>query len=366
MQSGFAPPRLALLLALAASAACGDDPAQGQGGGGGQGGAYEPPDATKSKQEPPTFTVGGFSVALPPTILAPGDETHPCFIAPLELVGPSKVVGGGQMTTTKGMHHGNITARPKTGEGFRSCPPDESQISGEADDVLAGGTVLFGSTTQYEGTEWRVFPDGMGFPIGDDWEIVFRMHYLNTTPEPLELAPAYEWYTIDEARVTHLLGPFIWVYSGFEIAPHSALTVEASCAAPQSMHIVSVMPHMHKLGRRCYAGLSNGAPGDTSGALFLDTPGYNPDGLIAMYDPPVDVSQAGGFRYGCTWQNTFDKPIVEGVGDNEMCMLFGYAYPYENALSAYASGGGACITLRPPPPGGGVGQPGAGGAGGAN
>jgi hypothetical protein len=110
--------------------------------------------------------VGGFVAEMPPSTLAPGDETYPCMIIPLELEGPSRIVGGGSVTVGNGMHHGNITARPKTGEGVRPCPAEEGLLGGEAGDILKGGAVLFGSTTQFEGTEWRTFPDGMGFPIG--------------------------------------------------------------------------------------------------------------------------------------------------------------------------------------------------------
>lgn len=300
----------------------------------------------KSRQGPPNAVVGGFSVTVPVTRLEAGEEAFPCFIAPLELEGPSRVVGGANVVVGPGMHHGNITARPKTGEGFRPCPDEGDTISGEATDVLNGGAVLFGSTTQLVGTEWRTFPDGMGFPIDEDWEIVFRLHYLNASPSPVDVAPKYEWLTIDESTVTTLLGPFIWRIGEFKIPPHANLEVEASCYTPQPMNIVSAMPHMHKLGTRFAASFMGGA---LDGQLFLDSPGFNPDGLIYAYEPALAVQDVDGFRFSCTWENTFDKDIVEGVGDNEMCMLFGYAYPYEQAYSAIANDL-SCLLIPPPLP----------------
>ncbi|MFO0611763.1 MAG: hypothetical protein U0414_04185 [Polyangiaceae bacterium] len=313
----------------------------------------EIPDAKKGKQGPPAFQVGGFKVDVPEQTLQPGEETYPCFIAPLDRTGASRVVGGGSLTVTAGMHHGNIVARPKTGEGFRPCPPDEGAIAGEAIDVLNGGSVLFGSSTQVVGTEWRTFPDGMGFPIGDDFEIVLRLHYLNATPEVVKLAPKYEWFTIDESKVTHLLGPFIWQFSGFHIPPHANLTVTGECAILAPENIVSLMPHMHKLATGFQATFRGGV---LDGDSFLDSPGFNPDGVIASYEPAIDLAQGAttvepgmGFDFSCSWENTFDKEIVEGVGDNEMCMAFGYAWPYESAYSAVAQDG-SCIVLAPPYP----------------
>lgn len=335
---------------LGALVGCGDDGAGGAGGAGGgetsAGGGTVGPGATP--QGPPPHVVGGFAVQLPDFVVGPGAEIEPCWIAPLELEGPSRVVGGASLTVTGGMHHGNVTARPRTGDGFRPCPEGEGILGGEAGDVVAGGAVLFGSTTQFEGTEWRTFPEGMGYPIGDDWEIVFRMHYLNTQPTPVTLAPRYEWHTIDEAKVTQLLAPFIWMYSDFAIPPRSEHTVGADCVFDQAPQFVSLMPHMHKLGTRFTASVIGG-PDD--GVTFLDSPGYNPDGVIVGFDPPLDLTEALGFRFECTWTNTFDRTIHEGVGDDEMCMLFGYGFPYAAAMTAYAVGESCAMVVAPPPAG---------------
>jgi hypothetical protein len=328
-----------------------DSGASSDGSGGGGGGATVPVGA-KPEQGPPAFVVGSFSVELPAITLAPGEEAFPCFIAPLVIDGPSRVVGGGSVTVGKGMHHGNITSRPKTGEGFRECPKEGSLLDGEAGDILAGGSVLFGSTTQVEGTEWRRFPDGMGFPVGEGSEVVLRMHYLNPTAESLTVQPKYEWLTIDETKVTELLGPLVWRYAAFEIPPHGELTVTADCLLPTDaapMHIVDMMPHMHKLGTNFTASYAGGS---LDGKPFLESTGYNPDGLIRTFQPSVDIAPGEGFHFSCTWENTFDKPIVEGVGDDEMCMMFGYAYPYESAFTAMDSPNGACVLVSPPRPAG--------------
>jgi len=300
----------------------------------------------KPLAEPPTNTVGGFSIQIPDEVLAPGEERSVCYIFPLELTGPSQIVGGGVLDVGPGMHHGNITTRPKTGEGVRLCPPDEpGALAGEAADILDGGAVLFGSSTQIVGKEWQSFPPGMGFPIRAGHEIVARMHYLNTSQTALLIAPRYEWFTIDESKVEHLLGPFIWVYKGFQIPPKSALTVTGSCQIPGPMHIVNALPHMHALGRGFTMEFMGG---ELDGQRFLDSPGYSADGVLAQYRPAIDLSQGEGARFSCTWQNTFDKPIVEGIGDNEMCMLFGYGYPYESTYSAYAVGPDNCLPLALP------------------
>lgn len=327
-------------LAVAALFMAGCDP-----GGGEVAGAFTEP--ARPLKEPPAHTVGGFAIDLPPVLLAPGQEMSPCYIFPLELEGPSHLVGGGSMHAVPGMHHGNITTRPKTGEGIRPCPEDEGGLGGEAGDVVKGGTVLFGSSTQIEVDEWQTFPEGMAFRIKDDFEIVARMHYLNASSKAVAVGPSYRWYTIDEASLKQELGPFIWVLTGFEIPPKSQLEYGTTCPVPEPMHVVNMMPHMHKLGVNMSAWFHGGA---LDGQNFLSSPGYDPErGVVVQYDPAIDLSQGTGFGFSCTWNNTYDKTIVEGQGDNEMCMMFGYAWPPEAAYSAKASSQ-ACIYVAPPPP----------------
>ncbi|MCS6912845.1 MAG: hypothetical protein RMK29_11760 [Myxococcales bacterium] len=313
---------------------------------------------------PPEGTVGGFGIDLPPFVLQPGEERLPCYVFPLDIQGPSRVVAAGSLTTGPGLHHGNITTRRKTGEGFRLCEPRPGDHVGF--DILEGGAVLFASSTQVVGVEWQSFPAGMGFRVRDGFEIVARMHYVNATPAALTIAPRYRWYTIAEDALRQEVGPFAWSYSRFRIPPRSLHTVTAECRFDRAMYIVHALPHMHALGRRFVASFLGG-PRD--GRPFLDVDyGLRGESDMLLYDPAVDVTQGGagdGVRFSCTWHNTFDKEITEGVGDNEMCILFGYAYPPQHAYSVLATDVGGCVAVLPPTPRGEMNKPGRAAAQGA-
>ncbi len=286
-------------------------------------------------KEKPASTVGGFSIEVPTTTVQPGTEAFPCMIFPIDLQGPSHVVGGASLTVTKGMHHGNITTRPKTGEGIRKCPDGNDPTNNEGFDVINGGQVLFASSTQIVGTEWQSLPPGMGYTVKDGYEIVARMHYLNPTSAPLDVSAKYEWFTIDPATLTQPVAPFFWSYKNFQIPPLQTYTVTANCRVPKPMKLVNVLPHMHALGTELDASFLGGA---NDGTAFLKSPGYDPNnGVIRQYDPAIDLSQGDGVSFSCTWNNHFDKVIVEGTGDNEMCMVFGYAYPPDSSYTLFAT-----------------------------
>jgi hypothetical protein len=317
----------ALALIVVAAVACGGS--KSSGGSNGPGFSLGTPPLAQE----PANVVGGFSVQLPAITLQPGEEKFPCFVFSMQITGPSHIVGGGSLTTSLGMHHGNVTSRPRkandpTTDGG-ACPTDPNDIPGvgaEAFDILAGGSVLFASSTQITGTEWRTFPQGMGFRVKDQgFAIVAHMHYLNPSSQPVTVAPKYQWYTIDEGSVATVLSPFFWRLQNFSVPPHTQQTYTVECDLPAGMHIVNVLPHMHRLGTNFQVGFVGG-PFD--GQAFLDSPGYSPDkGVELQYDPAIDLSQSNGVTMSCTWNNLSDQVVTEGTGNNEMCMLFGYSYP---------------------------------------
>jgi hypothetical protein len=242
------------------------------------------------------------------------------------------------------MHHGNISTRARTGDVLRECPNKDDGLP--ALNAVKGGAILFGSSTQVIGSEWQTFPAGMGFRVPEGQEMAAQLHYINPTSERITVAPRYEWFAIDEASVTQPLGPFAWRAAGFEIPPGSEYTFASGCRFPVPMNIVHVLPHMHRLGVAFTASYLGG-PRD--GDLFLSGKGYDPDnGVMVAYDPAVRLGQGDGASFTCTWRNSLSKTIIEGLGDNEMCILFGYAYPPENAYTAVATGPDACAVLAPP------------------
>src|SRR5207244_13286131 len=77
---------------------------------GGCGETPGPPSFARPEQparHPPDHTVGGFTAAIPPRTLVPGEEAFPCWIFPIDLQGTSRLVGGASLTVGPGMHHGN-------------------------------------------------------------------------------------------------------------------------------------------------------------------------------------------------------------------------------------------------------------------
>lgn len=304
------------------------------------------PAGSSPAERPPAHTVGGFTIELPAMVVPPGKERFPCYVMPIEITGSSRLVGGALLRNPRGVHHGNVTSRPIGTGSLPGQPPCDSKGVGEAVDVEAGGSVLFGSSTQVDHDEWEHFPDGMAYRLPEGNEAVFRMHYLNATPDPITVQPRYEWFTIDEASLKQELAPFAWKYDEFIIPAKSDFSVRSECDFKAAMHVVSVLPHMHRMGRAFTAGFVGGP---LDGKPWLESRGYDPErGVMQVFDPSLDLSQGQGtgygVRWGCDWHNDLDVDVHEGVGNNEMCVLFGYAWP-PGASYTVLSGDGWCQIL---------------------
>jgi hypothetical protein len=300
----------------------------------------------KPLQEPPPNAVGGFAIdlgdpSIQGTMLQPGQELFPCLVFPMGIHGSSNLVGGGVMTPSPGVHHGNITTGPSDGKpGIHPCPGQSWTVDNstqQALDVLNGGAVLFGSTTQIQVPEWESFPCGMAYAVKPGFQIVANMHYLNPASTAVQPKPRYQWYTIDPKALKQQLYPFAWKLTTFSLPPRTQQTVTGSCALPSAMHVVNVLPHMHHLGTGLdlsYLG------GPLDGQPFLSSPGYDPSGTLQVqYTPSIDLGQGRGFTMSCSWNNTTDQTIVQGTGINEMCIVFGYAWPQPATYTALFSAG---------------------------
>ena len=65
-----------------------------------------------------------------------------------------------------------------------------------------------------------------------------------------------------------------------------------------------------------------------------------------MFYPPRSLAPPTKMRFGCTYHNTKDTQLVYGLGEQEMCILFGYLFPREEQFAAVKlEADSDCITI---------------------
>jgi hypothetical protein len=118
----------------------------------------------------------------------------------------------------------------------------------------------------------------------------------------------------------------------FRVPPHATQTVGATCSTFGGS-VVSLMPHTHQYAEAFDVDVL----GPTGSAeRVYEGGGFDLESDIRVYAPSIELTVDDSIRYGCAFRNTTDHDLVFGLGDNEMCTLFGYIYPPEKQFVAYS------------------------------
>lgn len=284
-----------------------------------------------SLPEPPKR---GFRLVAPPLTVAPGEEVLTCVAWPFPGQLSSSLIYGARLYTTPGLHHSNVVTRtidPDLGpQPYPDCHPGAYDPFGNIPEVIPD--VLFANSTQVVGHEDLTFPPGVGFRVDPSREIVTSIHFLNTGTSPMRIEVAYDFFTMPEEKLISEAAPFVMQVNDFLIPPHTKKTIELDCTVFGG-YVTSLMPHTHKLLERFYVE-ENWVSGKRE--MIYEKGSFDFESDIRMFNPPRNLSDVASIRFGCDFNNTLDKDVVYGVGDNEMCILFGYIYPAEKQFIGYA------------------------------
>jgi hypothetical protein len=302
--------------------------------------AYGDP-LTELKLPPPPKS--GFRIIAPPRIMLPGEEADFCLSWPFPTI-TNHVIYAGRLYTTPGLHHSNVITKavdPKLGPNpYPSCHPGASDPFSQVPGVIPD--VLFANSTQVTGEETLAFPPGLGFRVDPAREITTNIHFLNTSAEPLRVEVAYDFFTMSDADLTTLVAPFFMQVNDFLIPPHTQGTVGTACDV-YGGKVVSLMPHTHNLSQRFTVDLLK----EGGEERVLENGPFDAKSHIAIYDPPIDLTAVQQMRFECLFNNTTDHDVVYGIGENEMCILFGYVYPPIDQFVGYADyQGKPCTSIQ--------------------
>lgn len=285
----------------------------------------------------------GFRIVAPPRALRPGEEVTYCLSWPFPDI-HHKTVYAARVYTTPGLHHSNVIAKPVNPDygpnPYPDCHPGAEDPFGGLPIVIPD--VLFASSTQIASGEALVFPPGMGFKVDTSREISTSIHLLNTSAEPAVVEVAYDFFTMPDAEREEELVPFVMNVNDFLVPPHSTGVVGATCPT-YGGNIVSLMPHTHRYAEAFTVDVVSEGGGEER---VYEGGEFDLESDIQVYEPEIALEEGGSLRYACTFRNTSAHSLVFGLGDNEMCTLFGYLYPPEKQFVAFSTyQGKPCHTL---------------------
>jgi len=237
-----------------------------------------------------------------------------------------------ELTNNGGYHHSNWFFIPQGKHDYPMEPWYNCYGDGfsEITAALEGG-VLYAQSTQVM-HDIQKFGDGVAVRIPPYSRIIGATHLLNVYPEPVETELALSIYTIDEKDVAIKLSPFQLTYFDLQIPPQSQSEFSSSCdidalyqdmlSKPLDLKLHYILPHYHALGTRFDVSVYGG---ERDGEELFDLGAFTADPFGRVFDPPVDLSGAKGLTFRCGYNNPRDDTVGHGIGDQEMCILLGFA-----------------------------------------
>ena len=198
--------------------------------------------------------------------------------------------------------------------------------------VIAGG-VLFAQSTQARAEEQRFLP-GAAVRVPARSRIVATAHLLNPSAKAVDTTMRVRIDSLPSTQVTTHLTPFRLSYFDLDIAASTksdhtgtcdiATPYRARVGGPFGLRLHYVLPHYHALGsgfRLAYVG------GPHDGEAFLSQSGMFGEALGHTFPQPLDFAQLGatGIRFTCEYTNPRMQAVGWGVGDQEMCLMLGFA-----------------------------------------
>lgn len=230
-----------------------------------------------------------------------------------------------------GFHHSNWFVVPESmypgDDGYFDC----SDRSFTELSAATAGTVLFAQSTQSR-EEVQRLPEGVVIKVPPRHKVVGGLHLLNVAPREVSTDLRMQLDLIHPGDVEVVATPFRLTYEALDIPADSearftgecdmASRYEALTGEPFDMQVYWVLPHYHELGNYFQLEIVGG-PRD--GEELFELAGFNAEANGQAFNPPVDMTGATGFRFTCGFDNPRAESVGWGIGDQEMCVMLGFA-----------------------------------------
>ncbi len=185
--------------------------------------------------------------------------------------------------------------------------------------------------TQDENDSWQL-PPGVGFHLKAHQQLALETHFIDATPEPLEVSSAFGVNYAPAGSVTQRASVFYFGTENLDLPPGAPSRAEAFCSPPDPIVIHAIVGHEHRYG----TGVTVGFVPDGGGEQTI----YQ----TRQWDSPPMLHLDGGLAVGptdrlhviCDWDNSSTSAVTF---PGEMCFAVGAYWPSQALLFCAASGG---------------------------
>jgi hypothetical protein len=208
---------------------------------------------------------------------------------------------------TKGSHHMHVFV----GESYE--PSELSDCSG----------LQFARTLHSSQSPEQTFhyPEGVGRILKKGESLRVSVHYLNSTPDPLDAKVELSLYTLPPDRIAEQAGSLFFSNFTIEVPPGETKEVTKTCTIESPVNVLGATSHMHQHAT-AFSATTN------SGVKIYDTTSWDSP-KPAVFRPPLLLEAGTQVTFTCTYQNLTTETLTfgESARSSEMCILAGTYFP---------------------------------------
>lgn len=275
---------------------------------GGGGGAPMPPSGD------PAAPAHGYQIKTPDYSLNAGEEKYLCYAVQLAEANDIAITAF-QSYTSDQVHHMEV---------FHALAPETPGLNPCDGTFKLTWLPIFGGGNNAGGLQ---LPDGAGFKLPKDAQLLVQIHLLNATQSPVTQHLVVNMDYADDPSSVTPAGIFAFGSMTINLpAGANNMQVTSSCNLPLNMNVFAAQPHMHYLGTKLQFELG---PSDSSSQVVYQRNPWQFGGQ--PIDNWVTNLQQGQFgRVTCTYDNTTDHDVSYGESTtNEMCYLVLFYTPFD-------------------------------------
>jgi hypothetical protein len=190
---------------------------------------------------------------------------------------------------------------------------------------------LFAQDVEEGSAPLMTLPEGLAVELEAGTRFVIQSHYMNTTPQAIQVNDAVFLEPTDPDLVETWAAPWVHAQTDFLIPAGDALSLEVECTFDRDVYLLSLFGHMHQWGTSYSV---DHLKVDESVERIYDIPEWYER---YRYPPPIQAFELYSFplKTGehfvttCAWHNDTDEDLVFPF---EMCATVGFAYPLTATL----------------------------------
>jgi hypothetical protein len=261
---------------------------------------------------PPPAEGTGFQVSMDLTVPA-GEEMWLCKVSRI----PSQeytAVNHVRSVQSAGMHHMDIMALAFAGvdipEGTHEC----DVLYRDYPQLMDDGLILYAA--QQEDQEITL-PPGTVASLPGNLLIMQEIHYVNTSPDPVEAFSKINIYEYEEPITNEIWGSAVRD-THLEVPPGESVQW-TRCVMNEDIDLLFLSSHTHALGRKVEVRTFDGA---NPGEMIYENRDWATPALKDFGQTPLHIPAGQGFEFQCHFRNPGTETVRWGfAAADEMCQI---------------------------------------------